>query len=510
MSQKFQLYLTSDDILRKTCIETLTIRFKTNVKPWYADPEGNMRFFYKMKLRSDENKWKLAKDIRDAHVGVIEVDPVLFLTGQTGAYENDENYPNNPKWNHSLTHFPDAVSKSLADGKFDVASGTGVKIAQFDTGVTLHPELPVFKDNGYNFVEGNDDVTDQMDNGILRNPGHGTGTASVIVGVVQNDPNNLNDGVFPYVDFIPYRIARSVVHFINSNIDEAILHAINKGVHIITMSMGGAPPRRSWREACELAYQKGIIFCSAAGNNVGFVVWPAAYEEVVAVAAVNTNSLSWSGSCRGPAVEICAPGEKVYVARSNKDGDNWIYDYGYGSGTSHATPHVAAAAALWLNYFKDELKDSQPPSEKVDLFRTALRLSATKHIFDHQSNYGAGVLNASELLQYSPQVIKTSHASELAKTQRMQKASRGLESRYEEFSLAQKELLDIMTNNEHSSYAALKNFVKNEGTLDANLAFDAIAPKVSAATVESSRSGGKDNIQEIKATLSAAVIEGNF
>jgi subtilisin family serine protease len=516
MSQTFQLYLTADSLLQQECINALNAKFHTSIKPWYSNPKGNFKYFFRLKTSDNRSKWTIAKEIRDVHKGVIEVDPVAFLTGQTGVYESDEDYPDpgSIKWNHNITKFPEAIQKSIDNRKLDVNVGTSIRIAHFDTGITKHPELPDFKETGYNFVEGNDDIIDIMDGGLLKHPGHGTGTASVIVGVQQTADNDFNNGVFPYANLIPYRIARSVVHFINSNIDEAILHAVKKGVDVITMSMGGAPPRRSWKEASKFAYDNGVIFCCAAGNNVRFVIWPAAYDDVLAIAAINVHKEPWEGSCRGSAVDASAPGENVYVARSKKDDNEMIFDQGFGCGTSFAVPHVAASAALWLNHFKDEIAQViEKPSDKVDLFRTALKLSVQPHNKDaYAEDYGPGILDAHRLLDFSPKIIKENYSDEYQKTKSISRQGRGFGTDSQDYNLVQKEMLDLMINKDHENYQAMIEFIEEEGTQDAKNAFNNLRPMAPAPreAAGSNRSMQAAELNAVRQLFAAEIIGGNF
>lgn len=403
-----QLYLTNDPILLEEVKLLIKNQFGVEIYQWYKNPTGSFVNFYRMDINTDKNIWDLAFEVQSSHVGVIEVDPELTLFGQVGAYENDDDYPmpGKEKWNHELTRFPEAIEFSVEKGRLDKSQGTGIKLGQFDTGYTKHPELSNIKQYGKNFIEGDNDPTDRMIDGFLKQPSHGTRTASVIIGADTGAPMDKNNGVFPYVNFVPYRIANSVVHVINSNIDEALLAAIEDKCEVITMSMGGYPPRRSWRLAVEAAYEKGIVFCAAAGNQVRFVVYPAAYDEVIGVAAVNVNKTPWEGSSRGSGVDISAPGENVFIASSKIGDEGFVYTYGYGSGTSHATPHIAAAAALWLNHYREELESyKDEPFLRVELYRHALYLSA--HVPDETWNsrkFGAGILDARKLLDITPEM----------------------------------------------------------------------------------------------------------
>jgi serine protease len=62
------------------------------------------------------------------------------------------------------------------------------------------------------------------------------------------------------------------------------------------------------------AVEADVIVLAAAGNCVEFVVWPARYEDCIAVAGTSAADQPWQGSCRGPDVAISAPGQNVYRA----------------------------------------------------------------------------------------------------------------------------------------------------------------------------------------------------
>jgi hypothetical protein len=169
------------------------------------------------------------------------------------------------------------------------------------------------------------------------------------------------------------------------------------------------PGHKQWKALVKYAYDSGLIWINAAGNQVKFVVAPAIYPGTIAVAASNAADQTWKGSCRGAEVDITAPGEDIYVPIWN---DNEEHDYSYGSGTSYATPHVAAAAAMWLEYHKDNLADKYKiPWQKIEAFRWCLVNSArqpkdleskdgtVKKQNWNSSAYGVGLLDAEALLK---------------------------------------------------------------------------------------------------------------
>ena len=76
--------------------------------------------------------------------------------------------------------------------------------------------------------------------------------------------------------------------------------------------------------AIRRAVRNQLIVTAAAGNCVGFVVAPAAYDETIAVGGTNINDSPWKGTSRGQAVDVSAPAEQVWVARRRKASDGQL------------------------------------------------------------------------------------------------------------------------------------------------------------------------------------------
>jgi endonuclease G, mitochondrial len=317
----------------------------------------------------------------------------------------------NRQWNWVATGY----DKALKDGLKIPPHQKGIRVVQFDTGYSDHPKVY----GGFNteddadFVGDDhtpDDARDSNSRGILKMPGHGTRTGSILIGR-SNIPLSTdgNPGLLAADEafrITPYRIAKSVI-LINrqQELAAALDRAIQQGFDIITMSMG-LPPTIATARMAKKAYDAGIIWCSAAGNEVKFVVAPAVYPGTIAVAASNPLDALWKGSSRGSTVDITAPGEDVYVPimyKDKEDGNNPKEGYAYGNGTSYATPHVAAAAALWLAKYKAELNDPAYRGwRRVEAFRTALKATARDKHNIHQKGHGAGILDVYKLLKTAP------------------------------------------------------------------------------------------------------------
>ena len=281
-----------------------------------------------------------------------------------------------------------------------------INLVQLDTGYTDHAKVKgrFNFDCDEDFVDGSD-ARDDMRTGFLKHPGHGTRTASIITGgdmsaVFKSDGNYgllCDEKKNTLVNIIPYRISESVV-LINrgKNIVDAVNQAVHTNADVMFMCMG-TYPRPMIAEAAKVAYDNGIIWVCASGNEVEMVVSPALYPGTIAVSATNPNQKPWRGSCYGTEVDISAPGEDVYVPSMDEKYNEIMV---YGSGTSYAAPHVAAAAALWKATNREKILEKYKfPWQMVEAFRICLKESATKPPVWDTENYGAGILNVYELLK---------------------------------------------------------------------------------------------------------------
>ena len=127
-----------------------------------------------------------------------------------------------------------------------------------------------------------------------------------------------------------------------SRIFEAIDWAIDEGADVINMSLGGGGKYRTGQATFDEAYKRGVLSVASAGNNGSTQLsYPASYDKVISVAAVDQEKNRASFSQNNNMVDISAAG--VSIASLYLGGR-----YAYMSGTSMATPHVTGAIArIW-------------------------------------------------------------------------------------------------------------------------------------------------------------------
>lgn len=298
--------------------------------------------------------------------------------------------PPEPKtWALAATRVPEAWA--LAPGK-----GQGVVVAQPDTGIAQHQELAQTRfdfTRTLNVLEGGTQPTDPLTS-AMSNPGHGTGTVSVLAAA----GGAALSGSAPGATIVPIRCINDVKVFNAIPVARAVDHAVNIGAHVISMSLGGIWSS-SLRAAIGRAIAADIIVMSAAGNCVGLVVWPARYAEMISVGGTNVNHAKWKGSSTGARVDFAAPAEQVWKAlRSDTVAQtNAITP---GQGTSFATALSAGIAALWLDRHGRAAVIAAARQRGVpvqDLFRAAVRQTANRPA-GFPSGLGAGVIDAGALL----------------------------------------------------------------------------------------------------------------
>jgi hypothetical protein len=211
--------------------------------------------------------------------------------------------------------------------------------------------------------------------------------------------------VAPGARIIPLRVSSSVIHLSFQNVADAFVEAMQRGAHVISMSLGGPLGSGLLNSLVRRALHQGIIVVSAAGNFAPLVVFPARIPGVLGCAASNVLQAPWRFSGMGSEVGITAPGELVWhdLARIQSSGPP-VDDRINTSGTSFATANVAGLAALWLSFHdRNKLINHCGGKEELlpFLFRLCLQRSADpapEFIRQGKGGFGAGTARADRLL----------------------------------------------------------------------------------------------------------------
>ena len=160
-----------------------------------------------------------------------------------------------------------------------------------------------------------------------------------------------------------------------------------------------------------------MILLAAAGNCVGWVVYPGWDHNIIAVAAVDFWGRKWKGSSHGSKVDVAAPGENVFVARRTAPSDLNKTLVEAAQGTSFAVAITAGCAALWLARHSKQAvraKANMRGVSVLELFRAALRQTATAPPDWDLAELGTGIVDADKLLGLALQDIRIPVPTELA------------------------------------------------------------------------------------------------
>ncbi|MBE9912796.1 peptidase S8 [Paenibacillus donghaensis] len=215
---------------------------------------------------------------------------------------------------------------------WDLSRGSNdVIVGIVDTGADLnHPDLQGRLLNGYNVINPDSDPDDDV--------GHGTHVSGIIGAIVNN--NEGVAGISWYNKMLPVKALDKSGSGTTYAVAEGIIWAADNGAKVINMSLGNYADSQFLHDAVKYAYDKDVVLVAASGNdNTERPGYPAAYPEVLAVAATDSNMKRASYSNYGDYIDVAAPGTSI---ASTYPGNQ----YAALSGTSMASPHVAAMAAL--------------------------------------------------------------------------------------------------------------------------------------------------------------------
>ena len=270
-------------------------------------------------------------------------------------------YDEAEKWDLAMIH---------ADAAFvQNALGQGVRVGVVDSGINHHPALNSSLLSGSNYVDGADasDTADRY--------GHGTLVAGLIAGADENGCL----GAAPDAELVPLKVTDGKTVTV-STVCRAIYGGIDDfDCDILNLSLGIRSDYQSLREAVEYAEERGVVIVAAVGNNGSAALYyPACYETVIGVGAVDETGAVYYHSNQNDSVFLTAPGANVKT--TGKFGG-----YTTASGTSFAVPHVTAAASvLW------SIDQDLTPQD----IRTLLSRTATdRDVEGWDKAYGWGIVN---------------------------------------------------------------------------------------------------------------------
>lgn len=255
--------------------------------------------------------------------------------------------PNNPSFSKQW-----GMSAVDATSAWAVTSGTpSTIIAVLDTGIDLNNAAFAgriwtnpntsgsdgFKGdlNGWNFIDGNNNVQD--------NNGHGT-HVSGILGAAGNNGVGVA-GIDWRARIMPLKVLDAQGNGTTDAAVGSVYFAVNHGAKVINASWGGDAFSQAMLDALNFANSKGVVFVTAAGNETSnndvTTTYPASYRtpnELVVAAVDQSGALADYSNWGARTVDLAAPGTGIY---STVPGGFDTY-----SGTSMSTPFVSGTVAL--------------------------------------------------------------------------------------------------------------------------------------------------------------------
>ncbi|WP_394192257.1 S8 family serine peptidase [Pseudoalteromonas atlantica] len=301
---------------------------------------------------------------QSADVVNIEVDPKRYLMAESTPY---------------------GITMVQAAQLSDNLTGNQ-KVCIMDTGYTLnHPDLPntgVTGSDGYG--------ANNTGNWYNDGNGHGTHVAGTIAALGGNGQGVIGVNSSGQLGLHIVKVFNDQGRWAyGSDLVAAISQCQSAGATVTSMSLGGPQSSNAERQAFASSYAQGMLHIAAAGNDANSSLsYPASYDDVVSVAAVNRNGTKASFSQYNAQVEIAAPGVGTNSTWNNGG-------YKSISGTSMATPHVSGVAALVWSHF---------PQCSNQQIRDALNATAQdKGAPGRDTSYGFGIVKAKDAYDYLAQ-----------------------------------------------------------------------------------------------------------
>jgi hypothetical protein len=245
--------------------------------------------------------------------------------------------------------------------------GHGITIAVLDSGVVADSTFGVGRIQALDVGLGTAPGTGSED-------GHGTAVAALAAGGSPDAP-----GVSPAANILSIKVTDANTQSDVFTLSQAILAAVDSGVQIINISLGGYDTDSLLGNAIGYASTHGVVIVASAGNDqAAQLTWPAADPRVVSVGAVDALGQQATFSNSGPQLQLTAPGYGVQTAWLN--GQRVYFD-----GTSASAPIVAGAIAA--------LMSTSPSLTATQAVQVLEQYASDSGAPGLDPDYGNGVLN---------------------------------------------------------------------------------------------------------------------
>ncbi|WP_120495526.1 S8 family serine peptidase [Kiloniella sp. EL199] len=173
---------------------------------------------------------------------------------------------------------------------------------------------------------------------------HATSIGSILIG---NDPERGYQGLIPgttLYNAVVLRLSHSGDQLASTvAVLQGLDWLLSNQVRLINVSLSTAIANRVLNKGFVLSLEKGAIVFSSAGNQGPEAPenYPAALDGVFTITAIDSRRKIYRDANQGDFIDFSAPGVDIWSAIPDNKG-------AYVSGTSFATPHALAVAALIL------------------------------------------------------------------------------------------------------------------------------------------------------------------
>jgi len=338
------------------------------------------------------------------------------------------------QWHYPLINLPAAWDVSTGD--------SNVIVAVIDSGVLLnHPDLrgQFSADGGYDFIQ-NNDISQDGEPGIDNNPDdpgdkaapggrssfHGTHVAGTIAAATSFGGGGIGvAGVAPGIKIMPLRVL-GVGGGTGYDIVQAIRYAAGlsndsntvpaQKADIINLSLGGGPFIQAMQDFITEIRNEGIIIVAAAGNSrTNTLAYPASYDGVISVSAVDINKQLAGYSNFGSTIDVTAPGgdaardingdgrpDGVLSTVGDDSGNSIKLDvYSEYQGTSMAAPHMAGVVALMKSVY------SELTPANVDSLLSSGKIVQDLGTLGRDDQFGHGLIDARKAVDEAARLAGT-------------------------------------------------------------------------------------------------------
>ena len=353
-----EVLVTLTDATSDTTINNLARAYRLTRQSSFVSPTLGVRFA-RYRIPDRRSLQQVLNDL-SLDLRVVAAQPVYVYLGSQSAAA-------------AATAVPQyAAEKLRLSDAHRIARGRNVRLAIIDSGVDItHPELKGAVAESIDVVGGKS-APDT----------HGTAIAGIVGAREQLM------GIAPDARLVAVRAFAKSAAGRSEGTTETLIKgidaALGKGVRLFNLSFAG-PRDPSVEQIIRIAEGKGAIFIAAAGNGGpgAPAAYPAAYDTVIAVTAVDSGDKIYDRATRGDYIAFAAPGVDILAAAPKRA-------YGLSSGTSLAAAHVSGIVAL--------IAERKPDFRTADI-RKLLKDSARRSEGAAAADLGAGIVDAASALE---------------------------------------------------------------------------------------------------------------